>query len=630
MSRPKTTTVLLLSAWVVVGYGCGSDGKSSPPSNGLPTSYAGSDQTVNEGDTVQLAGQGDDPDGTSVSFTWTQISGPTVALSSVSDPVATFVAPEVPIRNSEPVVLSLRVTDTAGASRDDEVSVAVASTDYLIFVADRDEVRKDELYLFDPETDVVRMISGPLLSSRRVSNYSISPNGRWVAYRADQDTENIDELYVAASDGSGSNKISGSLPPNGDVRPNFVWSPDSLNIAFFADSDQPGVFDLFVVDPLGNELRRIAPINDQAPAIAELDGVLWSPDGRYLAQVERSSEENFVRGVNVYDSRAATPNNLRISPIRPTGIAEGGSHYDWAPDSSRITYTASLDTAGVTELYTVRIDGTDNRKVSVPIVVGEAIGSPIWSPDSNRIVYPKYANMAQDVELYTVRPDGTDSTKINTSPVRRDYSGIPFWSPDSSRIAYTTEPNASGEFDIVTVRPDGTDSVSISGSLLRSSVTTFPPSVAAWSPDSSRIAYVGIQGAPETFELFTVRPDGTERANVSGPLVAGGDLLAEPVWSPDNSRIAYMADQNTDGVVEVFTVRPDGSDNARINGPLVLDGNAGGPLWSSDGSRIAYGADQDVDGVTEAYLSTPDGLSNWKVSEPLVQGGTAGNLTWSP
>jgi len=196
------------------------------------------------------------------------------------------------------------------------------------------------------------------------------------------------------------------------------------------------------------------------------DEILWSPDGRYLAQVERSLTENLVLGINLFDTRMVDPNNRRITPLLPTGIAAGGTVYAWAPDSSRIAYTASLDTIGIPELYTVRTDGSENRKINVPIVVGEATGGPYWSPNGTHIAYRKFANQATDVELYTVRPDGTDNWKINAAPVENDFSGIPFWSPDSSRIAYLTDQDADSVSEIYLSTPDGVININISGPLV--------------------------------------------------------------------------------------------------------------------------------------------------------------------
>ena len=62
--------------------------------DGFPVANAGSDQTVNEGDTVTLSGSGSDPDGTPVSgYRWTQTAGPAVTLTSATTATTSFTAP---------------------------------------------------------------------------------------------------------------------------------------------------------------------------------------------------------------------------------------------------------------------------------------------------------------------------------------------------------------------------------------------------------------------------------------------------------------------------------------------------------------------------------------------------------
>jgi hypothetical protein len=93
------------------------------PINQAPVAFAGSDQQVASGSSVQLNGSATDPDGTIASYAWNQLSGPTVSLSSTSDPAGTFVAPVVdcPVQ----IVLELTVTDDDGAVDSDVVAITV-------------------------------------------------------------------------------------------------------------------------------------------------------------------------------------------------------------------------------------------------------------------------------------------------------------------------------------------------------------------------------------------------------------------------------------------------------------------------------------------------------------------------
>jgi hypothetical protein len=98
--------------------------------NHPPTAEAGDEQGVNEGGTVHLNGSGTDPDNNPLTYTWTQLSGPTVALSDEHDPTATFVAPPVLCAGDE-VVMRLTVDDGYMGVTTDDVNINVANVNHL-------------------------------------------------------------------------------------------------------------------------------------------------------------------------------------------------------------------------------------------------------------------------------------------------------------------------------------------------------------------------------------------------------------------------------------------------------------------------------------------------------------------
>ena len=76
-----TSRVLIILALGSILSSCGGGSDSSPavsppPPNQAPTANAGADHNVDEGATVELSGLGADSDGTVVSYSWQQTSGP--------------------------------------------------------------------------------------------------------------------------------------------------------------------------------------------------------------------------------------------------------------------------------------------------------------------------------------------------------------------------------------------------------------------------------------------------------------------------------------------------------------------------------------------------------------------------
>ncbi len=99
--------------------------------NDAPTADAGIDQTVDGADEVALDGSGSfDPDGSIVSYRWTQTLGTAVTLSDASAAQPTFTAPDVGT-DGETLVFEVTVTDDGGLQSADACSVYVSSVESL-------------------------------------------------------------------------------------------------------------------------------------------------------------------------------------------------------------------------------------------------------------------------------------------------------------------------------------------------------------------------------------------------------------------------------------------------------------------------------------------------------------------
>ena len=98
---------------------------AAAPQNRAPVADAGADQTVTEGDFVQLSGSGSsDPDGDAITYQWTQTNGISVVLSDGTAANPTFTAP-VGLTADETLIFELVVND--GDLNSDPVSVAITA-----------------------------------------------------------------------------------------------------------------------------------------------------------------------------------------------------------------------------------------------------------------------------------------------------------------------------------------------------------------------------------------------------------------------------------------------------------------------------------------------------------------------
>ncbi|MBB5212721.1 glycosyl hydrolase family 18 protein [Microbulbifer hydrolyticus] len=100
-----------------LGHGDGLD-------NRTPTARAGGDQSVDSGASVTLDGStSSDLDNDPLTYSWIQVSGPSVTLQNANSVSASFTAPTVSA--DEELVFELTVTDDSDASGSDQVSVTV-------------------------------------------------------------------------------------------------------------------------------------------------------------------------------------------------------------------------------------------------------------------------------------------------------------------------------------------------------------------------------------------------------------------------------------------------------------------------------------------------------------------------
>ncbi|HUM10680.1 MAG TPA: FG-GAP-like repeat-containing protein [Myxococcaceae bacterium] len=122
-TAPRVTGTLAFSLVVV------ESGVESTPSvvhvqvqNRAPFADAGADLAAARGSTVTLSGWGSiDPDGDPLVATWTQVSGPAVALVDLGDGTARFKAPDVPAE----LQFQLTITDGEASPATDRVKVTV-------------------------------------------------------------------------------------------------------------------------------------------------------------------------------------------------------------------------------------------------------------------------------------------------------------------------------------------------------------------------------------------------------------------------------------------------------------------------------------------------------------------------
>jgi hypothetical protein len=120
----------------------------------------------------------------------------------------------------------------------------------VVYIAYQPINGQDELYsvpISGPAGLGVRL-NGGLTAGGDVTTFLISPDSRRVVYRANQQAINVFELYSTPTEGpvSAGIKLNGPLTANGSVKDFFGISPDSGRVLYIADQDTDEMSELYL------------------------------------------------------------------------------------------------------------------------------------------------------------------------------------------------------------------------------------------------------------------------------------------------------------------------------------------------------------------------------------------------
>ena len=352
--------------------------------------------------------------------------------------------------------------------------------------------------------------------------FDVSADGSKIAYSTceyDGSSDDNYEILVSNIDGTGVKKMRGLYPTSAqNLYP--VWSPDGTRVALAR-----------ALPPLTGR-RRVLTIHTVATGES--------------TDVRISKTDVFERRpVDKFPSVAMHP--LAWSP-------DGGS-LAFLGDITRLSDTGRPLVEG-TELhvYTVGPDGSGLKRI-----VSNAVSAPSWSPAGERIAVA--VAEGDGAALYTFAADGSDPVMVTRVAAKDmvnrsgDLSYYPAalwvpnvsWSPDGSKIMYgalsvVNVDDGSVVLDTQPIRFEwfglyGRRHVKDAGAL------SLAASLAAWSPDSSRIAVlarIGVQLGEGDPLLYTMSSDGTDLRILLGVIQGGKAIWPLPVRPPGDVEACSM------------------------------------------------------------------------------------------
>ena len=240
----------------------------------------------------------------------------------------------------------------------------------------------------------------------------------------------------------------------------------------------------------------------------------------------------------------------------------------WSPDGSRVAYVKfDPSGSGSSEIHVINADGTGDRTVSSRAGASQIL--PTWSPDGTQIAFAS-VRTSDDSAIWVVGSDGLNPQRLTPDSI---VANDPVWSPDGALIAYTAgHPTPS----LYVMSPDGSNV----RRLTPPDATLLINWGSLWSPDGSRLAFVG-RGAGGSRQVQVVSRDGGDVLN----LTEGTDDKGAPAWSPDGTELAFWSDR--DGAGEIYAIPSTGGSWRRLTTGSGLSGVVVALLWSPDSRQIA-------------------------------------------
>jgi Tol biopolymer transport system component len=298
-----------------------------------------------------------------------------------------------------------------------------------------------------------------------------SQSGTMLIFQRTGPTEQCDQMYTIAVDGTGLQRVS-----DGRGRTTCGYFYDHDRHIFYSSTEAAD--------------SACPPRPDYSK------GYVWalSPYDVYTARSDGS------------DKRRLTLNNVYT--------AEGTR----SPDGKRMVFTSLKD--GDLDIYTMNLDGTDVRRLTNTLGYD---GGPYYSPDGKMIVYRAFhpstpADSAEYRELlaqHLVKPTRMDIWVMNVDGSNQHMvvhvpggpSFAPFFFPDGKRIIFAANPGfetkQSLNFDLFVVNLDGTGLEQITTS---PGFDAFP----MFSPDGKQLVWVSGRGRKAEHESNVFLADWVE------------------------------------------------------------------------------------------------------------------------
>lgn len=520
--------------------------------------------------------------------------------------------------------------------------------EFGVYIADATDAGVLELHSVQFSSGTVTKLNAPLAPGGDVVRFQIAPDSSRVVYEADQDVRDVVELYSVPIAGGLPTKLNGELVEGGNIGrpsfrtgfPHFAISQDSTQVVYLADQETDEVFELFGVPLSGGSSTKL---NGALTSGGDVNlGFQVSPDSSRVVYVANQDSAN---SFELYSAPLSGGGSTKLNDALASGgnvAADGFEIFEVfriSPDSNRVVYLADQETNDVTELFSVPLAGGGSTKVSGALTDGGDVGREGFftgrgdfgvfriSPDSSRVVYLADQLVDGKFELFSGPILGGEVVKLNGDLTSFGTVKAGFEvSPDSARVVYRADQESLGVNELYSVPLAGGDETRLNGDLVTGGSVDFTAPflldepLFTIAPDSSRVIYLADQETEGVQELFSTPLTGGDSVKLNGELPEGGEVdFRVRGISPSSSTVVYRADQNAVRFPELFSVPIAGGATTQ----LTPAGAVADFEFLPNGTQVVYRASPDTPGVSELFRVSTNGENASKVSGPITAIGGA-------
>jgi Tol biopolymer transport system component/serine/threonine protein kinase len=418
---------------------------------------------------------------------------------------------------------------------------------------------------------------------------ALSPDGKQVAFVWNGEKGDNLDVYVKLIDAGTPLRL--TLNPGEDRVP--AWSPDGRYIAFCRRSERGA--EIFSVPAVGGPERKLGVSELSWPAsgyylAANPFGLAWSPNGKWLAIVSKSSVHEPNR-IALLSTETADKQEVTNPPE--------GYYGDWlsafSPDGKTLAfvrvrgyqvsdlYVVALSTGGVPAAEPKRLTFDERDILGLDWIDDQSL---VFSSNrgGNRRLW-KVATSGRPPEQLPAAGDNAYSFSISRRKRLLVYTSqminVSIW-----RIAGPGENQTATRKGLAT-------------KLMASTREDWAPQ---FSPDGKRIAFKSTRSGSD--EVWVCNSDGSHPMQLTS---FGGDGAGMPRWSSDGERIAFFS--RKEGHADIYVISAAGGLPRRLT---TEHSDESFPSWSRDGRWIYFGSNRG---------------GTWQVWKMPVEGGPATQIT---